>query len=82
MPSPTPLPPLRMSKEVGQWTVDEVCEWLVRVGLGDHAEAFRANEVDGECLRSLNNDMLKNDLNIAALGNRQRILRRVQALQT
>jgi hypothetical protein len=74
--------PRQTSKEVRQWTVEDVAEWLVRVGLGEHAETFRANKVDGECLQLLNNDLLKNDLNIAALGNRQRILRKVQTLKT
>ena len=74
-------PQLLPRQEVRQWTINDVAEWLVRVGLGEHAETFRANKVDGECLQSLNNDLLKNDLNIAALGNRQRILRKVQTLQ-
>ena len=48
--------------------------------LGDYAAVFKANELDGACLEQINNDMLKNDLNVAALGNRHRILRKVQLL--
>ena len=76
------MPPRRASSQgVAQWTVSDVAEWLHRVGLGEYAETFRVNEVDGQCLRSLDNEMLKNDLNVAALGNRQRILRKLQVLQ-
>ena len=63
-------------------SVDDVKSWMQRVGLGDYAAVFKANEVDGACLEQITNDMLKNDLNVAALGNRHRIqvLRKVQLL--
>ena len=72
--------PSQGGRSVSHWSVDDVMSWMQRVGLGDYAAVFKANEVDGACLEQITNDMLKNDLNVAALGNRQRILRKVQLL--
>ena len=44
------------------WGVDDVCQWLTSEGLGRFMDAFRENAVDGECLLSLDNNLLKNDL--------------------
>ena len=44
-------------------------------------ETFKENEVDGECLLTLDNKLLKDDLGITALGHRSRILKRVEALK-
>lgn len=63
------------------WSVDDVCFWLVSENLGNFLETFKANEVDGECLFSLDNKLLKDDLGITALGHRSRILKRVDALK-
>ena len=58
-----------------------MCHWLVQQSLGKFIDIFKENQVDGECLLSLDNDLLKNDLGIAALGHRSRILKRVQTLK-
>ena len=44
-------------------------------------DIFRENAVDGECLLSLDNNLLKSDLGIVALGHRSRILKRVHLLK-
>ena len=44
-------------------------------------DPFKENEVDGECLMTLDNQLLKDDLGITALGHRSRILKRVEALK-
>ncbi len=63
------------------WSVDDVCFWLVSESLGNFVETFRDNEVDGECLLTLDNKLLKDDLGITALGHRSRVLKRVQVLK-
>lgn len=63
------------------WGVDDVCQWLISEGLGRFMDTFRENAVDGECLLSLDNNLLKNDLGIVALGHRSRILKRVLILK-
>jgi len=63
------------------WGVDDVCQWLNSEGLGRFMDTFRENAVDGECLLSLDNNLLKNDLGIVALGHRSRILKRVLILK-
>ena len=63
------------------WSVEDVCFWLLAQNLGNFVDTFRENEVDGECLLTLNNRLLKDDLGINALGHRSRILKRVDALK-
>ena len=58
-----------------------MCYWLTQQGLGRFIEVFQDNAVDGECLLTLDNTLLKNDLGITALGHRSRILKRVQELK-
>lgn len=87
----SPLPPaavapsLSLSKlnpaNLTSWTVEDVCCWLLQQDLGRFVEVFQENAVDGECLLTLDNNLLKNDLGIDALGHRSRILRRVSALK-
>ena len=44
-------------------------------------DIFRDNLVDGECLMTLDNTLLKEDLGITALGYRSRIMKRVKELK-
>lgn len=64
------------------WSVNDVCVWLLSEGLGGlgNVETFKKNKVDGGCLLSLDNKLLK-DLGIAALGDRLRLLRHVEAVK-
>lgn len=66
---------------ITSWTVDDVCQWLTSESLGRFTDIFRENAVDGECLLSLDNNLLKNDLEITALGHRSRIMKRLQKLK-
>jgi hypothetical protein len=40
-------------KPIELWTEEEVAVWLLCVGLGEKAEAFKANDVDGSILLTL-----------------------------
>jgi len=80
-----PLSSLSLSKlnpaNLTSWSVDDVCYWLTQEGLGRFIEVFQDNAVDGECLLTLDNNLLKTDLGIIALGHRSRILKRVNELK-
>src|SRR6201989_3019594 len=50
-----------------------VAEWLRGLGLEQYAPAFRDNHVDGEVLRRLTADDLR-ELGVASIGHRRRLL--------
>src|SRR5215469_12525011 len=51
----------------------DVAEWLRGLGLGQYVPAFRENDIDGEVLRGLTADDLR-ELGIASIGHRRRLL--------
>jgi class 3 adenylate cyclase len=57
----------------------DVRTWLKGFGLDDYAEAFAENGVDGELLRELTNEDLK-DLGVARLADRKRLLKAIEEL--
>eukprot|EP01098_Paradermamoeba_levis_P004507 TRINITY_DN1928_c0_g1_i1.p1 TRINITY_DN1928_c0_g1~~TRINITY_DN1928_c0_g1_i1.p1 ORF type:complete len:367 (-),score=104.02 TRINITY_DN1928_c0_g1_i1:110-1210(-) len=59
-------------------TVEEVAQWIEKIGYGQYKENFLANHIDGSCLDLLDADLLKNDLGIASLGHRFKILVAIQ----
>lgn len=52
------------SDGVATWSVDEVCDWLSRQGLGKYTGIFRRNEMDGRELIQLNHQVLEKELGI------------------
>ena len=58
----------------------DVARWLAEQGLEQYAEAFVANAIDGEVLRTLTEDDLK-ELGVSALGHRKRLLEAIAALR-
>ncbi len=60
-----------MSRDIG--------EWLEGLGLGDYADAFAENKIDGEVLATLSNDDLK-DIGVGTVGDRRRILNAIANL--
>src|SRR5262245_27276367 len=57
----------------------DVAEWLRGLGLEQYAPAFRDNDIDGEVLRRLGVDDLR-DLGVASVGHRRRLLDAITAL--
>jgi len=53
--------------------------WLRRVGLAQYAEIFRVNDIDGELLRRLTNEDLK-DIGVASFGHRKKLLEAIARL--
>lgn len=52
-----------------KWTVNEVCYWLITIGLQEYVTNFHSNSIDGKALLShtFNKSVLKNTLNINSL---------------
>ena len=59
----------------------DVAEWLRGLGLERYVPAFRANHIDGEVLRRLTADDLR-ELGVASIGHRRRLFDAVAALGT
>src|SRR5262250_2906780 len=57
----------------------DVAEWLRGLGLEQYAPAFRDNDIDGEVLRRLTAEDLR-DLGVASIGHRRRLLDAIVAL--
>lgn len=59
-----------------EWASWEVAEYLSRLQLGHHVDAFMDADVDGDALAYLDADLL-NDLGVASVGQRLKLLRAV-----
>jgi hypothetical protein len=59
----------------------DVAEWLRGLGLDQYITAFRANDIDGEVLRRLTADDLR-ELGVTSIGHRRRLLDAIAALGT
>eukprot|EP00112_Aurelia_sp_Birch-Aquarium-sp1_P006514 Seg1718.3 transcript_id=Seg1718.3/GoldUCD/mRNA.D3Y31 product="WD repeat SAM and U-box domain-containing protein 1" protein_id=Seg1718.3/GoldUCD/D3Y31 len=69
-------------KLMNTWDVNDVCTWLGDLGLSQYAEIFRTNDIDGIELSNVDNKVLGEDLGIAPLGHRNKILREVKRIRT
>ena len=65
---------------VSSWSTQDVAQWLKEVHLEEFVQCFSSNEVDGECLLSLDHAQMKDDLGILPLGRRHRILKEIKKL--
>jgi hypothetical protein len=57
----------------------DIDSWLRGIGLPQHAELFRANDIDGELLGRVTNDDLK-DIGVASFGHRKKLLEAITEL--
>jgi hypothetical protein len=57
----------------------DVAEWLRGLGLEQYALAFRDNDIDGEVLRQLTGEDLR-ELGVTSIGHRRRLLSAIAAL--
>jgi class 3 adenylate cyclase/predicted ATPase len=57
----------------------DVAEWLRGLGLEQYAPAFRDNDIDGEVLRRLSGEDLR-ELGVRSIGHRHRLLDAISAL--
>ena len=66
-------------KPLKQWTVDNVCDWLKEIGLEEHADMFRDNEIVGEHLCDMTKEDLR-ELGIRKIGHRKTMTSKIQHL--
>ena len=52
---------------MNEWSVEEVGQWLVAIGLGAKVDVFATNAVSGDMLLELEEDDLKGDLTLTSL---------------
>ena len=61
-------------KDVDEWTVDDVGDWLKWIQLDKYVTIFAQNEINGELLLDINLDDL-DYMNVTILGHRKLILK-------
>uniref|UniRef100_A0A3B4ZDB0 WD repeat, SAM and U-box domain-containing protein 1 n=1 Tax=Stegastes partitus TaxID=144197 RepID=A0A3B4ZDB0_9TELE len=66
---------------VGDWSEDDVSEWLLEEGLEGLVGKFKANNIDGTELLSLTKETLASELHIESVGLRSKLLRKVEELK-
>eukprot|EP00644_Phytophthora_capsici_P002118 jgi/Phyca11/17333/fgenesh1_pg.PHYCAscaffold_27_\ len=62
------------------WSCADVGRWLRAQGFGEHEELFAANKISGSILPELTRNALRDDLGIAAFGDRVRIAQAIETL--
>src|SRR4029077_16671296 len=58
----------------------DLAEWLRGLGLEQYAPAFRDNDIDGEVLRRLTAEDLR-EVGVSSVGHRRRLLDAIAALE-
>lgn len=64
-----------IKKRPEKWTVDDVCQWVTELGLGQYEPDFRTHHIDGQELLHIDDHALQRSLGIDALGHRNKIMR-------
>ena len=59
----------------------DIATWLSGLGLDQYKQAFIDNDIDGEFLRKLTNDDLK-DIGVASVGHRRKLLEAIASLDS
>ncbi|XP_016128326.1 WD repeat, SAM and U-box domain-containing protein 1-like [Sinocyclocheilus grahami] len=67
---------------VSDWSEEDVSEWLCDEGLEALVDTFRAHNIDGAELISLNTETLTTEFNIESVGLRGRVLRKIKDLRS
>ena len=62
-----------------KWNVQDVCQWLRDIGLGEHASMFEENEIIGEHLPDFAEDDL-NKLGVRKLGHQKTFTSKINLL--
>jgi hypothetical protein len=62
------------------WSCADVGRWLRAQGFAEHEELFAANKISGAILPELTRNALRDDLGIAAFGDRVRLSQALEAL--
>ena len=55
---------------MAEWDIQDVCQWLKDIGLGEHVSMFEENEIVGEHLLDFGKDDLK-ELGVKKVGHQK-----------
>lgn len=73
--------PHRLSQQVPLWTCEDVAEWVEQAGFAAHKDAFLTSGVDGDLLLQLDEESLRDDIQIKNGIQRRRFLRELASLK-
>ncbi|EQC41170.1 hypothetical protein SDRG_01147 [Saprolegnia diclina VS20] len=62
------------------WTARQVAEWVTRSGFAEYAQTFEKNDITGDVLPTITNDVLREDLKVSAYGHRIKLVNAIQKL--
>ncbi|CAD8174233.1 unnamed protein product [Paramecium octaurelia] len=65
-------------KNMQEWQLEDVCNWLDSLQLSEYKEEFIKNQMTGKTLYALTDNDLKQDLGISVLGHRKQILQSIE----
>ena len=63
------------------WAPEAVAQWLATIEMSQYTANFLENDIDGGALLTLTATELKDDLEVAKLGHRKRILNNIEELR-
>ncbi len=61
------------------WTVADVGKWLVSINMSNHCAAFATNEIDGSCLKLMDDETLA-EIGVSLSIHRKNLLERIKQL--
>jgi hypothetical protein len=70
----SPADALIVPSRLEAWDVTTVCDWLGSLGLGEYADEFRLNHIDGRALAQMGRDDFA-EVGVRSVGHRLAILR-------
>ena len=71
----------KLSQQVTSWTKEDVKEWILQTGFSNFADVFLDNQVDGDLLLQVTEEMLLEDIDMKNAIIRKRFLRELDNLR-
>lgn len=73
--------PHKLSQQVPLWSVEDVKEWVKQIGFAEYEKNFCESRVDGDLLLQLNDENLRDDIQISNGIRRRRFRRELENLK-
>lgn len=70
-----------LSKNVNEWTIEEVGDWLRHIGLEQYVESFKKNHINGKVLFDLSETELKDEFKMTSVGHRKNFMKAMANLK-
>lgn len=71
----------RWNIHVTHWSVAQVCDWIVYIGMGQYRKKFVHHCINGKLLCKLTDTQLRVELGIGPLGHREELLSAIRQLE-